>query len=314
MDDALPRVAAVYVTDAAYHDITVLSAASLIRATDRAVDIFIFQHGYTRPVPESLVQYAAARGHRVEVTGIDGHTAPSADGRRRPARAYVSDTAYLKPRAVEALADRYDAILYADGDVLFFDGFDLDAVTSIPELCSACVDFPLVNGTDYEALSARCAETGYDPTYINTGVMILNAPRWRATDAFERFCENAARHSEDCPYLGDGCRLRDQCPLNMTFAGDLRVLPATYNVQRWALYTDQWASAKVRHYTGHQNFERAPVYWVDRKERRLLRDLRGILGSGALPWRFHDGGVSYALNRMRRRHDVRQREAQLARR
>lgn len=311
-DSAQRRIGAVFVCDERYHDLTLLSAASLARAMADPLDIHIFQHGYARPVPGAFKAFVARHGHRVATRRAGEVPAHLAARRARPARGYVSDTTFAKPDAIEALSAEYDYLLYADGDILFFEDFGLARMADFDALVAACLDFPLVTGDEGEHFQRLCTENGVDPIYVNAGLFLVNCARWRDTGALARYRENVADHNRDCRYLGEACVLRDQCPFNLTVAGDLKLLELSHNVQRWALYTPQWHAAKARHYTGRRKFDDAPLYKADRREHRLLRRLRAEAGLSEGGRRFYDGGLSYALNGVRRRRDIRTRQAALA--
>jgi hypothetical protein len=88
----------------------------------------------------------------------------------------------------------------------------------------------------------------------------------------------------------------------MTFGWETAHLPITLNVQKSAMHTSTWANALVRHYTGPRKFLPVRCRTCDIREFALLRAISREAGLPGLG--FHDLGVAYRLNGLRRRAAV----------
>jgi lipopolysaccharide biosynthesis glycosyltransferase len=303
-------MAAVYLCDRNYHDLTTCSIASLARSHCEPIDIFLFQHEYERALTEKLASFIAAKGHRCIIRSADVAVSGSIGGRKRPGRDYVSETSLLKPSCINELVDEYRYITYLDSDVLVFKDLKLYELSDFNELCAGCLDFPMVSGYEDRNFFQNCANSGLSDNYINAGFYIVNSERWREVSFLERYIAQVEMHNNHCNYL-DECVLRDQCPFNMAIGGDVKLLPLTYNVQRWALGTHAWKHAAARHYTGKRKFLEPLITKTDRQEYALISELvaqAGIVPSAA---RVRDGGLTYMLNCVRRRADLKRREKAL---
>ncbi|WP_311029694.1 glycosyltransferase family 8 protein [Mesorhizobium koreense] len=296
-----PRIAVVYICDSKYQDITLYSIASIARSHQHPLGFFFLQSGYREGVPPSLAAFLASRGHSIELLDAprpSGLASLKTHGERHR---HISGAALLKANAIEALARAYDYILYIDGDTLAFDDIRCEALCGFAETAAVCLDLAIGTGADDPLIFGRCEAAGISPFYFNSGFMLINAQKWRETDALGRFAENFARHQRKCPYL-DPCPTHDQCVFNMTFQGDIVQLPMTLNVQKCALQTDLWRDAVLRHYTGPYKFLPVRPWRCDRKEYALLRSISRETGLPAPG--FYDFGISYPLNRLRRHKAV----------
>ena len=295
------RIAAVYICDRKYHDITLYSIASIARSHRHPLDFFFLQSGYHVAIPPSLAAFIGSRGHAIELLEgpRPGHAANlEVIGEKH---SHISGTAPLKAHAIEALARSYDYILYIDGDTLAFDDMRCEEFCGFKEIAGVCLDLAIGTGADDPLIFERCEAAGISPFYFNSGFMLINAVKWRETDALTRFAENFAHHQRKCPYL-DPCPTHDQCVFNMTFQGDIVQLPTTLNVQKCALQTRLLQDAVLRHYTGPYKFLPVRPWRCDRKEHALLGSISRETGLPAPG--FHDLGVSYSLNRLRRHKAV----------
>lgn len=296
-----PRIAVVYICDRKYHDITLYSIASVARCHRHPLRFFFLQSGYREAVPRSLAGFLASRGHSIELLDAPRSSHAAKLNARAEKHRHISDTALLKANAIEALAHSHDYILYIDGDTLAFDDIRCEELCGFAEMAAVCLDLAIGTGADDPLIFRRCEAAGISPFYFNSGFMLINARKWRETDALGRFAENFARHQHKCPYL-DPCPTHDQCVFNMTFGGDIVELPMTLNVQKCALQTAIWRGAVLRHYTGPYKFLPIRPWRCDRKEYALLRSISretGLVAPG-----FYDFGISYPLNRLRRHKAV----------
>lgn len=299
------RIAVVYICDRKYHDITLYSIASIARSHRAPLSFFFLQSGYREQIPPSLVTFLLSRGH--SIASLDApRSARSVNLKARAEKhQHISETALLKAKAIETLSHTHDYVLYIDGDTLAFDNLRCEEICGFPEIAGVCLDLAIGTGSDDPQIFERCEAAGISPFYFNSGFMMINAGRWRETDALHRFADNFIRHQEACPYLG-ACPTHDQCVFNMTFAGDIAELPIALNVQKCALHTATWHDAVVRHYTGPHKFLPVRPWACDPREYSLLQSISRETGLAAPG--FYDLGISYPLNRFRRRKAVAQYE------
>jgi lipopolysaccharide biosynthesis glycosyltransferase len=295
------RIAVAYICDANYHDITLYSLASIARSHASPLAFFFLQYGYRKDAPSSLVRLVRSHGHSLETIDAPAFTLGPTPKAKAVQHQHITDTALSKVLAIEMLSRDHDYILYVDGDILAFGDLHCERHVGFAAIAGACLDLSIGTGLDDPLMAERCRIAGLSPFYFNSGVMMINAARWRETRAFDRFAENFEIHRERCPYLS-ACPTHDQCVFNMTFGWETVYLPIDLNVQKSAMHTPTWERALVRHYTGPRKF--LPVRWrtCDRREFALIRAISreaGLAGPG-----LHDLGVAYRLNALRRRVTV----------
>jgi lipopolysaccharide biosynthesis glycosyltransferase len=292
------RLGVVYVGDANYHDITLFSLASIARCHQASLDFHFMQDGYSRDFESGFVRFVEARGHRLARRHVAFQAVSDEREEERLRYTHITNTTFLRAQALDALVADYDYILYVDGDVLAFEDFHLEAVSGFNELCAAGFDLSIATGLDRPEIFANCERNGASPDFFNAGVLVVNASKWQATRAGERYVHSLRRHNICCPYF-DACNPNDQCALNMMVGGDWRRLPKSWNVQKSALHTSVWATATIRHYTGRRKFLPIRRRTCDPREHALLQTLSRE--AGLAEWNnLYDFGVSYWLNKLRR--------------
>ncbi len=292
------RLGVVYVVDANYHDMTLFALASIARCHRASLDFHFMQDGYSRDFEQGFVRFIEARGHRLVRSRVAFEPVSDEGADERLRYTHITNTAFLRAQALDALAADYDYILYVDGDVLAFEDIHLEAVAGFDELCAAGFDLSIATGLDCPEIFTNCKRNGVSPDFFNSGMLVVNASKWQATRACERYVDSLRRHSVCCPYF-TVCNPNDQCALNMMVAGDWRRLPKSWNVQKSAIHTKVWATAAIRHYTGRRKFLPIRRRTCDPREHALLQTLSREAGLPA--WNgLYDFGVSYWLNKMRR--------------
>jgi len=292
------RLGVVYVGDANYHDMTLFSLASIARYHKASLDFHFMQDGYSRDFKTAFVRFVEARGHRLARSRIAFEAVSGERAEERSRYTHITNTTFLRAQALDALVANYDYILYADGDILAFDDFHLEAAAGFDELCAAGFDLSIATGLDRPEIFANCQKNGVSSDFFNAGLLLVNAAKWQATHATDRYVNSLRRHNICCPYF-HVCNPNDQCALNMMVAGDWRRLPQSWNVQKSAMHTSVWATATIRHYTGRRKFLPIRRRTCDPREHALLQTLSREAG---LPeWNgLYDFGVSYWLNKVRR--------------
>jgi lipopolysaccharide biosynthesis glycosyltransferase len=294
------KVAVIYICDAPYHDLTVYSLASFAGTHKAPLDFFLMQREYHAKIPATLEAAALAHGHRIFVRDAPGWDLSIE--KKGDKYAHISTTTFLKAKAIDELVEKYDYIIYIDGDILIFDDLHLETAVGFAEVAAACPDLSSATGLDDPDFLSNCARSGFSSAFFNAGFFIVNGSKWRSTQASARYLENLYRHETACPYFTH-CGPNDQCPLNMTLGSDLKRLPVSWNVQKSALHTQAWEHAIVRHYTGPRKFLPVRAWTCDRREYALLKSISAQFGLPA-PEGIYDGGVSYRLNKIRRRKAV----------
>ena len=305
MANSQTNVAVVYVCDINYHELTLYSLASIARSHRAPLDFFLMQCGYERPVPGGLQTMINSRGHRLTVQEAPSIApVPVVNAQqakyarpcdRLPSLSHITSTMFLKACAIDALSDRFDYILYLDGDILAFNDLHCDRAAGFTETAAACLDLSSAAGFDDPAIFENCRRHGVPPGFFNSGVIMINARKWRATRAADRFADNLLRHRDECPYFRD-CRPNDQCAFNMTLGTDLKRLPTAWNVQKSALHTHAWETATIRHYTGPRKFLPIRLRTCNSREHTLLRSISREFGLPA-PNGLYDFGAAYMLNK-----------------
>ena len=304
------QTAVLFLCDRNYHDLTLYSIVSLAMHHGAPLDIHFYQDGYTEDAYPATRERIESLGHRLIVRNTRELVAPTFSSRTREVRGYISDTALLKVCAIGQIAPAYDYVAYVDSDVLVFDDLRLQELAGFGQLCAGVLDFPMATGNEDPRFFDNCARNDLSTRYINAGFYIINSDRWLETDFVERYAAAVNEHNQICHYL-TRCVLRDQCPFNMALGSDVHLLPLSYNVQRWALYSRHWQTAKLRHYTGGRKFLDPLPIRTDRREDRLMRRLEAFGGLPARRRRPRDFAALYYLNGFRRRNDIAAREAAL---
>lgn len=304
------RLAVAYMCDSNYNDLTLYSLTSIARLHRTPLTFHFMQSGYDREVPARVRALVEACGHALISESIPFKASTAGPRRDASFHAHITDTMYLKPAAIERLVNDYDYVLYVDPDTLAFDDLSLESVAGFSEIMGACLDLSIGTGFDDPGFFENCRRNGLSTAFFNSGLMFVNARKWRETRASARFLEALSRHQTSCPYF-EVCSPNDQCALNMTVAGDWRRLPVAWNVQKCAMHTRAWSTATLRHYTGRRKFLPIRRRTCDPREYALLRAIHRATG---LPLAHgpYDFGLSYSLNFLRRTHQVRKYDKAIA--
>ena len=303
-----PRTAFVYLCDRKYHEMTQYSLCSLMEAADRPLHIHFFQYDYDLDCPR-LEAMASELGHKLFRTPLEPNIASEefergvGDGRHL----HVTGTAFVKPFVVNRLAKTYDYVVYLDSDLLFFEALDWSQIEGFDEVAAGVLDFANFARPEFYL---HCVQNAVPPAYVNSGFLAFNARKWKEVGFLERYLENIRLHLEHCSYF-DNCELRDQCPINMTINGDIKILPLDMNVQQWALGTRFWDQATVRHYVGARKFLAPKMHTHDDRERQLLLSLENDLQLGLIDLPMQDFGIAHAMNNLRRQSKITSRSGML---
>ncbi|RWE27266.1 hypothetical protein EN817_26290 [Mesorhizobium sp. M3A.F.Ca.ET.174.01.1.1] len=289
------RIGVVYLTDGRRDDLTYASAVALGLNHSRGIDIHIVQAGFSADPPPTVLELLQAKGHRLAT-----HTLLTVD-RGLPGRGHITPTAYAKSDAIALVSNEHDVVCYLDNDTLAVQPLDLEVAAPKAQPLAAAPDLSISTGSDNPTFFANCDKHGLQRRYFNSGLLIINASRWRASGIPERYEAAVRAHAEFCPYWDGSCTDLDQCAFNIAAGGSWETLPVEFNVQKSAFQTPYWDRALIRHYTGSKKFLPARAHRADGKERSVLRriahecqDLGLEIPAGYL-------GLAYWANRLRRK-------------
>jgi lipopolysaccharide biosynthesis glycosyltransferase len=306
-----PRLAVVYIGDQKCHQLSLYSLASIARSHAAPLDLHFLQSNYDAEIPEALITFVASCGHRLIAARADFELPEVGSRDAATTWAYITDTMFLKAAAIESLASSYDYILYVDSDILAFADLNLAELAGFEEVAAACIDLTVAGTIEWPAsLNRSNSQTIEAGAVFNSGMVMVNAKRWRAEGVYERYLDCLREHQSGCPYHRN-CEPNDQCAFNMALAGEWRQLMPGLNLQKVAMHTNAWAVAPVRHYSGSSKFWPMRMHRCDRREYALLCSISKETGLPH-PGSFYDGGLSYWLNGIRRARDVSRAERTLA--
>ena len=289
-----------YFCDEGLHVETCFSMASLAKFASESLEIVFLQQGYSKALPQTLIDYIVSRGHRVVVeefnaSEIRGVNVSNPDFGKNG----ITNTAFGKVDAINTLIDDYRWIFYLDGDILFLGDPKFSSITGFNQPIAACLDLAESSGYWNASFFENCKENQRSSEYFNSGFLCVNSAVWRLINVKECYLQNVQKHSDECPYILH-CNCFDQGPLNMTFDGRWAILTPSLNVQRCVLHTRLWDKALMRHYTGGRH-KFLPILRrrCDRREYRLLCEISSVCDHST-GIRFYDWGLSNFLNRIRR--------------
>lgn len=173
-------------------------------------DLYVIADDLDAPNRDALTALCEADGRALKFLGIE-----TADYEKFVAPPHISIATYYRlfgPDKIEA-----DKILYLDVDVVVQADIkpllDLDLGN---DLIAAAPDRSLP--PDYRSFLGLSA----GEPYLNTGVLVLNAARWRAESIFEKLAAAFAANPDGFPWA-------DQDLLNIVLAGRKTVLERKWN-------------------------------------------------------------------------------------
>lgn len=224
----------------------------------RSYDVLVIHQGIEAAKIEELVRRAK---RPVGTIAFDRHLIARID---RPWAPYLSEAVYLRLCLDTLLPPQYRRILYVDADMYFerheiarlfaldLGGAPLAAVDDAllrmellrPELLPDEPPRPF-RGPDGVRAYRRGLGLADDAPYFNSGLMLIDRPRWNALEIDRRAVEFLRAHPERCP-------LADQSALNAVAAGQWVELSPRYNFQTMQSQVglDSVLRPVVRHFVG----------------------------------------------------------------
>jgi lipopolysaccharide biosynthesis glycosyltransferase len=290
------RTVITLVTDQLGYELARHAVVSILMSQNYKYDLIVFCHRFEPPKDAALFSYAASRGIELEMAPIEDESSESFT-----THGHITTATLLKFEAVDRLYQKYDRVLYADIDILFFDNIAIDKVDFRNKPLAAVVDVGewVVKSHARESAGFEPYGEEYDPVdYFNAGLLLFNCAMWDSKSFRDRYVHFLTVHDAECVYKKD-CLTIDQCALNRLFEGQWTKLPAGYNFQACGKFTRQWKSAEVRHYTGAKKFLPMRPWRNDNRDTRYIRKIRHVLGyTNPVPIPF----VNYVFELNARRH------------
>lgn len=158
-----------------------------------------------------------------------------------PVSGHISSTAYARL----LLADTLDAFVWLDVDIICREGWDeiLDVDPEYLEIgFAACIEDPALAEDRLAALPNQ-AMSAAGSRYFNSGVLLIDGKRWRASSLPARWPELARNYREL------GLQFHDQDVLNYLFAGHYDQLDSSFNAQSGSAGF-AGAAARILHFKG----------------------------------------------------------------
>lgn len=299
----MEKVRIVYVTDAAYQQLTEFSACSLMLTSVRPLSIIIRTLDGTRGLDTRLEALAIRLGHQVEASQlhVDGNVSSGV-----ALHPHISPVSLFKAHAIEIEAARFERVLYLDGDVLACRPLDVDDVFAFHTTAAAVYDFVSYLPYDRQDLFRHRQKAGRSPDYFNSGVLAIHGPRWVATSITSRYLDALRSHTQHCPFRHDAagedpgdCKNSDQCAFNIALEDDWTPLDFRWNVQKPLRHQRLWREAYLRHYTGFRKFLAPSNVNRDDIERSVLCTIKAAAGLDSETTRRSDHGLLFLADRLK---------------
>jgi len=206
------KTAFVYSTDENYVKLTAVSIHSLLKHNPSA-SIVILASGVKPESAKFLQKLVTDRGGSFELIDVADHLSKVKD---LGVSGYVSYSTYARFFITELLGDRYDRVLYIDGDTLIVD--NLDALLFLD-----------LKGKAF-AIGYDCIYVAYkkliglpaDRPYYNAGILLIDLKEWA-----KRNC--ATRVFDYMRNIRASFILGDQDFFSLVLADDATPLPPQYN-------------------------------------------------------------------------------------
>ena len=150
---------------------------------------------------------------------------------------WYSRAAFLRLLIPEIIPERYRRVLYLDSDLVVSD--DVSKLWRLPDEGKAfwAAYDEGVRGTNYVQQTLNFADVPADAPYFNSGVMLIDLPRWKAARVSERAQAILGEHSDRCINV-------DQDALNIVSVGNWSVLPPRWNFQ--VAGSQSWSAPPAR--------------------------------------------------------------------
>jgi len=221
----------VCVSDAAFVAPTAVAIASALRqvAEPAATRVFVVDAGLGQQDRALLARHVAAAGAELEILAV-----PTAAPVPDVAVGHVSRATFLRLLAPDLVPEDVAHLLYLDGDVLAVDSLDpLWSSELGGRAIGAVRDFevPLVSSPGG---IGDWRHRGIDPAapYVNAGVLLIDAARWRELGIGERALDDQRRR---------GTVSGDQGSLNAVAQGEIVLLDPRWNAQGSVMHVDLFA-------------------------------------------------------------------------
>lgn len=271
------KTALLLVTDAKGFELTLHAVAVALITQSTTRNIIVQCVDFSPSPPASLLEAAKDKGFTIEFRHLASDDIHKTSSISRGDHSHLTYASLMKMVAMDRLRGEFDVVLYTDFDILLMEDIDIAKFDFEGMPIAAVYDFAAAKWHDESDLFyERCKSNEKSPKYFNSGFIAANFANWNA-DFSALFNDKVLKHLEYCNYQ-DGCTRNDQCSWNETFERNWKVLPATYNFQACAMFTDRWSRARVRHYVGKKKYLPVKSWRNDERDLKLLSGARAILG------------------------------------
>lgn len=154
------NVAAVFITDKNYHELTQFSVAGLCMFSSSPMDVYFYQVGYDVPLDDNLLRYASMRSFTIHRRILDCGQTSGADDSSIKLHGHISPVTLLKADAIEQVAHLHEDIVYMDGDVLPCRSFEFNSLFGFTTSFAAVYDFVSYMPYDQQNLIAHGIKNG----------------------------------------------------------------------------------------------------------------------------------------------------------
>ncbi len=210
----MTRYCVTLVCNFGYLDKAGFVAHQLLAQANRNFDVVICTDEIPDPRPDSVPEGAALR-----------LVTPDEIILNLPQNDRLKHYAYWRIPAIEMLCQEYDRILYLDTDV-FVSGAGLSALFDVDMQGSTLAAVRDIHQRHRKDRPVReFAAMGYATApYFNSGVLLIDGPRWQETSAFDQIMQ-LAKNSPEALFC------HDQSLLNIQFYNDWLELSPLWNWQ-----------------------------------------------------------------------------------
>jgi lipopolysaccharide biosynthesis glycosyltransferase len=267
------KVCFTYVTDMKGFELAELSIMSVAMSQPRPCHIHVFCHKFLPKGPSRWSEEAVKLGAKLTFSQIGDE-----EVEQYQTHGHVTTPTLLKLTAVARLVRDFDRIVYLDNDILVFEDMKIGQLDFGRFPMGAVTDMDLsttgvLRNSSWTGPSSEGPRTG---DYFNAGVMIFESSQWRG-EFLTTYAAALEHHDHGCSYKLD-CTSIDQCAVNSTFANNWLKLPASYNMQAGAKFTNDWRTAAARHYCGPRKCVPLQPFRSDGRDVAYLNRIRRLLG------------------------------------
>ncbi|GGC68219.1 glycosyltransferase family 8 protein [Chelatococcus reniformis] len=276
------KAAVAFLTDKDGYRLVRYAITSLLMKTSARLDVYLFCRDFRPNGCDPIFRFAESARNPVALAEINSSEFANFKNYNR-----ITNTAMLKLDLTYRLLEKYDRVLYADNDVLFFTDvspllrirMDGHALAAVPDVAEQL-------GFTGGGIVERSRERGRTGAYFNAGLLLFDCQKLASHDYRIPYLETALRHETegDCDYKQQ-CGTPDQCSLNVIFDNDWKQIDLRWNAQSCLKHTSVWRDAYIRHYNGWHKAVPLRPWRNDKKDTALINAMSAAWGERhALRW------------------------------